>query len=66
MAHQVTATPAPDKILRVRTAAETLGVSKSTIWRYAKSGKLTAVKLSQRVTGFRQSEVQALIAGGAQ
>ena len=65
MAHQVTETPAPDKILRVWIAAETLGVSKSTIWRYAKSGKLTAVKLSDRVTGFRQSEIQALIAGGA-
>lgn len=56
---------APDKILRAPTAAEALGVSKSTIWRYAREGKLTAVKLSERVTGFRQSEIQALIAGGA-
>ena len=66
MAHEVTPTSTPDKILRAPAAAEALGVSKSTIWRYAREGKLTAVKLSQRVTGFRQSEVQALIAGGAQ
>ena len=65
MAQQVTQSPAPDKILRAPAAAAALGVSKSTIWRYARDGKLTAVKLSERVTGFRQSEVQALIAGGA-
>ena len=66
MAQQVTPSSAPDKILRAPTAAQVLGVSKSTIWRYARDGKLTAVKLSERVTGFRQSEIQALIAGGAQ
>lgn len=65
MSQHVTPSPAPDKILRAPTAAEALGVSKSTIWRYAREGKLTAVKLSERVTGFRQSEVQALIAGGS-
>ena len=64
MSKQVTP-QAPDKLLRTPSAAEALGVSKSTIWRYARDGKLTAVKLSDRVTGFRQSEIQALIAGGA-
>ena len=65
MSQHVTPSPAPDKILRAPAAAATLGVSKSTIWRYVRQGKLTAVKLSDRVTGFRQSEIQALIAGGA-
>ena len=65
MPQHVTQAPTPDKILRAPTAAEALGVSKSTIWRYARAGKLTAVKIFERVTGFRQSEVQALIAGGA-
>ena len=66
MAQHVKPSPTPDKILRAPSAAEAMGVSKSTIWRYEREGKLTAVKLSERVTGFRQSEVQALIAGGAQ
>ena len=65
MAQPVTPSLAVDKILRAPAAAATLGVSKSTIWRYVRQGKLTAVKLSDRVTGFRQSEIQALIAGGA-
>ena len=65
MSQHVTPSPAPDKLLRAPSAAEALGVSKSTIWRYARDGKLTAVKLSDRVTGFRQSEVQALIASAA-
>jgi excisionase family DNA binding protein len=55
----------PDRLLRVPEAAKTLGVSVSTIWRYVRQNKLHAVKVSERVTGFRQSELQALIAGGA-
>ena len=66
MSQKVTTPPAPDKILRVPAAAEVLGISKSTVWRYVRMGKLNPVKLSERVTGFRQSEIQALIAGGAQ
>ena len=65
MTKHITPPPAPDRLLRTPAAAAALGVSKSTIWRFARDGKLTAVKLSERVTGFRQSEVQALIAGGA-
>ena len=63
MSHEVTPPP-PDQILRAPAAAKTLGVSKSTIWRYVRLGKLNAVRLSERVTGFRSSEIQALIAGG--
>lgn len=66
MAQQVTPSPAPDKILRVRAAAEMLGVSRSTIWRYARCNRLTAIKLSERITGFKLSQLQSLIAGGAQ
>ena len=64
MSRQVTAPPT-DRILRAPAAAEVLGISKSTVWRYARLGKLNPVKLSERVTRFRQSEVQALIAGAA-
>ena len=65
MRQKITPSPAPDKLLRVRAAAEMLGVSKSTIWRYVRCGKLTAVKLSEMVTGFKLPQIQALIAGAA-
>jgi predicted DNA-binding transcriptional regulator AlpA len=54
---------APDRILRVPETASALGISKSSVWRFAKMGKLKPVKVSERVTGFRLSDVQALIAG---
>lgn len=63
MADKVTSIP--DRLSRAPEAAKTLGVSVSTIWRYARQNKLHAVKVSERVTGFRQSELQALIAGDA-
>ena len=65
MSQKVTTPPAPDKILRVLAAAEILGISKSTVWRYVRMGKLNPVKLSERVTGFKLSELQALIASAA-
>lgn len=65
MVQSVTPSPAHDQLLRAPTAAEALGVSRLTIWRYARDGKLTAVKLSARVTGFKRSQVQALIAGSS-
>lgn len=60
--HRTQTTPVPDRLLRVPEAAATLGVSRSTIWRFAKMGKLHPVKISERVTGFRSSELQAIIA----
>ena len=65
MSQHVTASPTPDRILRAPTVAELLGISRSTVWRYARDGKLTPVKLSTRVTGFRLSQVQTLIASGS-
>ena len=65
MSQKVTTPPAPDKILRVRAAAETLGVSRSTVWRYARMGKLSPIRLSERVTGFSSVAIQALIASAA-
>ena len=54
----------PDRLLRVSEAAAMLGASRSTVWRFARMGKLRAVKVSERITGFRLSELQALVAGG--
>ena len=54
-----------DRLHRAPATAHRLAISRATLWRWAKQGKITAVKLSDRVTGFRESEIQALIAGGA-
>ena len=45
---------------RSAEAAKYLGVSKTTIWNYAKAGKLTAKKLSEGVTVFDIKEIEKL------
>lgn len=48
------------KNFRAKEASEYLGVSISTIWLYAKQGRLTPIKLSPRVTVFKKSELDNL------
>jgi len=48
--------------IRVAALATQLNVSESTIWRWASEGKLPRpMKLSRRVTVWRQDEVQEAI-----
>ena len=47
--------------LRAREVAEYLGIGLSTVWLYAKQGKLNPKKVSQRVTVFDYSEVEAFV-----
>lgn len=47
---------------RDKQAAQYLGVSTSTIWLYAKQGKLHPVRLSPRVTIFSRGDLDAFIA----
>lgn len=47
--------------LRDKQAAEYLGVGTSTIWLYTKQGKLKAIKLSERVTVWSKSELNAFV-----
>lgn len=48
---------------RVKGAAEYLGgVSKSTVWLYVREGKLKSVRLSERVTIFERSDLDAFLA----
>ncbi|WP_298691177.1 helix-turn-helix domain-containing protein [uncultured Sulfuricurvum sp.] len=47
------------EFLRDKQAAEYLGVGTSTIWLYTKQGKLKAIKLSDRVTVWAKSELNA-------
>jgi len=40
------------KYMRAKQLAEYFGISLSTVWRYAKEGKIKPIKLSSRVTVF--------------
>ncbi len=45
---------------RANEAAQYLGVAKSTIWLYARQKRLTPIKLSERVTVFKKSDLDNL------
>ena len=50
--------------MRAKEAAKYLGVGLSTIWLYAKQGKITPIKLSERVTIFQKEELDRFIHEG--
>ena len=50
-----------ETMMRAKEVKKYLGIGLSTVWHYAKVGKLTPIRLSERVTVFRKSEVNALI-----
>ena len=51
-----------EKLLRVGTVAEILDCSKSTVWMYARQGKLPkATKLSARISVWKHSDVMDFI-----
>ncbi|MDD3343526.1 MAG: helix-turn-helix domain-containing protein [Sulfurospirillaceae bacterium] len=49
--------------LRPKEAAKYLGIGLSTIWLFAKQGKLHPIKLSDRVTLFKKEDLDAFING---
>lgn len=49
--------------LRPREAAKYLGIGLSTIWLFAKQGKLSPIKLSARVTIFQKCDLDNFIGG---
>lgn len=51
-----------NKYLRDKEASQYLGVGKSTIWLFSKQGKIKAIKLSDRVTVWAKSDLDAFIA----
>ena len=51
--------------MRAKEASQYMGCGLSTIWLWAKQGKITAYKLSDRVTIFKRDELDAFINGGA-
>lgn len=50
------------ELFRAKQAAEYLGVSESTIWLFTKQGKIQSIKLSDRVTVWAKSSLDAFIA----
>ena len=46
--------------LRAIQIAEEFGIGLSTVWLFAKQGKLTPIKISSRITVFETSEVMEL------
>ena len=55
-----TETPIPQN-LRAKEACIYLGIGESTLWLYARQGKLKPIKLSPRVTIFKRSELDDFI-----
>lgn len=48
------------KFFRAKEVTNYCGIALSTVWLYAKQGKLTPIKLSARVTVFEKSELDSL------
>ena len=51
-----------DKLHRVGSASEYLAMGKSTIWNLSQKNLLHPIKLSERVTVWKQSDLDAFIA----
>ena len=48
-------------LLRVKEVAQYLSVGVSTVWLYAKQGKLHPIKLSDRVTVFSKDDLDIFV-----
>jgi predicted DNA-binding transcriptional regulator AlpA len=51
------------KFMRANQLAKYLGLGLSTVWLYAKQGKITPKKISDRVTLFEVAEVEKALIG---
>lgn len=51
--------------MRAKDAARYMSCGLSTVWLYAKQQKITPIKLSDRVTIFKKSDLDNFINGGA-
>ena len=50
-----------NELFRVKAVASYLGVGVSTVWLFTKQGKINAIKLSDRVTVWAKSDLDAFI-----
>lgn len=51
-----------NRYLRDKEAAQYLGVCRASIWLFTKQGKIKSIKLSDRVTVWAKSELDAFVA----
>jgi excisionase family DNA binding protein len=51
------------KLLSYEETARMLGVSRETVYRYQRAGRLPAIRLSSRTVRFRYTDVTVLVAG---
>ncbi|ACZ11490.1 helix-turn-helix transcriptional regulator [Sulfurospirillum deleyianum] len=49
--------------MRIKQVAETYPVSRASIWRYVKDGKIKAYKITDGVTIFKRSELESFFNG---
>ncbi|RBQ27984.1 helix-turn-helix transcriptional regulator [Aliarcobacter vitoriensis] len=53
------------KFMRAKELAKYLGIGLSTVWLYAKQGKITPKKISGKITVFNVEDVEKALIGGA-
>ncbi|MFX4218976.1 helix-turn-helix transcriptional regulator [Aliarcobacter butzleri] len=51
--------------MRAKELAKYLGIGLSTVWLYAKQGKITPKKISDKITVFNVEDVEKALIGGA-
>lgn len=51
------------KYMRAKELAKYLNIGLSTVWLFAKQGKITPLKISEKVTVFDVAEVEASLLG---
>ena len=51
--------------MRIKQVVETYPISKASVWRFVKQGKFNAYKLTDGITVFKRSELEAFFCGGA-
>ncbi|WP_456382934.1 helix-turn-helix transcriptional regulator [Hydrogenimonas sp.] len=58
-----TSTKSPERLIRIKEVMKLTGLGRSTVWQYAKTGKLPKpIKISDRYTAWRLSEIEAWMA----
>ena len=63
LTESVSGYPTNEVLLTYAQAAQRLGVSRETIYRYQRAGKLAAIRLSSKTVRFRVSDLVRLLAG---
>lgn len=56
-------TPTQPKRMRIKQICEENSVGESTVWRYAKQGLLTPIRITKGMTVFDRQEVEAFFSG---